>query len=168
MKFSQLRKPLFEYWFASQVCVRLCWFPILLRFRTLPELLEQLTLRKGHRDRRTRPTFDRAVQIIVRVCHLRLFRGPCFPRACLRQALTMYAILTDLGYTVTIHFGVTKSGNQLRGHSWVTLEGKPIAENEDPGASHQIVYSYPSTQLANQPRSARDVTEILGPNADIF
>lgn len=161
MKFSQLRKPWFEYWFAAHVCVRLCWVSILLRVRTLPELLEQLTLRERHRDRRTRPTLDRAVQIIVRVCHLRLFRGRLFPRTCLRQALTLYDMLTYLGYAVTIHFGITKCGEQLRGHSWVTLEGKPIAENGNPGASHQILYSYPSSQ----PGSAQDVPEIFESNA---
>lgn len=164
MKFSQLRKPWVEYWFASQVCVRLCWVSILLRFRTLPELLEQLTQREGQKGRRTRPTLDRAVQIIVRVCHLRPFRGPFFPRTCLRQALTLYDMLTYLGYTVTIHFGILKMGGQLRGHSWVTLDGKALAENGDPGASHRIVYSYPSSQ----PGSAQDVTEMFGSNATLF
>jgi hypothetical protein len=47
MKFSQLKKPWFEYWFAANVCVRLCWLSILLRVRTLPELLEQLTPERG-------------------------------------------------------------------------------------------------------------------------
>ena len=164
MQFLQLKKPWFEYWFAAQVCVRCCRLPILLQFRTLPELLEQLTLRKGHRDRRTRPTLDRAVQIIVRVCHLGLFRGRLFPRTCLRQALTLYDMLTYLGYAVTIYFGIFKIGEQLRGHSWVTLDGKALAENGVPGASHHIVYSYPS----NQPGSAQDVTEMFGPNAKLF
>lgn len=164
MKLSRLRKPWFEYWFAAQVFVRLCWFPILLRFRTLPELLEQLTQREGQRGRRAVPTLDRAVEIIVRVSHLRPFRGPLFPRTCLRQALTLYDMLTYLGYAVTIHFGILKAGQELRGHSWVTLDGKPVAENGDPRACHHLVYSYPS----NQPGSARDVTEIFGSNAKLF
>jgi transglutaminase superfamily protein len=164
MKCSQPNKPWFEYWFAAQVSMRLCCVSILLRFRTLPELLEQLTTRVGQRGRRTRPTLDRAVQIVVRVCHFRLFRGPLFPRPCLRQALTLYDMLTYLGYPVTIHFGILKTGNQLSGHSWVTLDGKPIAENGDPGASHRIVYSYPS----NQPGFAQDVAKMLGSNAKLF
>jgi len=164
MKFSQLKKPWFEYWFAAHVCVRLCRVSILLRFRTLPELLEQLAPREGHRDRKTHPTLDRAVQIIVRVCYLRLFRGRLFPRTCLRQALTLYDMLTYLGYAVTIYFGILKIGEQLRGHSWVTVEGASIAENGDSGASHRVVYSYPSSQ----PGSAQDVTEMFGPSAKSF
>ena len=164
MQRSQLRKPWFEYWFAAHVSVRLCWFPILLHFRTLPELLEQLTRRKGKRRRKPRPTLDRAVEIIVRVCHLRPFRGRLFPRTCLRQALALYDMLTYLGYAVTIHFGILKIGEELRGHSWVTLEGKPMAEKGDPGICHHLVYSYPSSQ----PGSAQDVTEIFGVNAKLF
>ena len=164
MNFSQPRKPWFEYWFATHVIVRLCRLPILLRFRTLPKLLEQLTKRERQRGRKSPPTLDRAVQIIVRVCHLRPFRGPLFPRTCLRQALALYDMLTYLGYAVTIHFGILKMGEELRGHSWVTVEGKAIAENGDPGVSHHIVYSYPS----NQPGSARDVVEMLGSNAKLF
>ncbi len=164
MKFSQLRKPWVDCWFAAKVMVRCCWLPILLRFRTLPELLEQLTQRKGQRRKRIRPTLDRAVQIIVRVCHLRPFRRPFFPRTCLRQALALYDMLTYLGYAVIIHFGILKMGEELRGHSWVTLDGKPIAENGDPGACHHIVYSYPSSQ----PGSARDGAEMFGSHAKLF
>jgi hypothetical protein len=47
MKLTQPNKPWFEYWFAAQVSARLCWIPILLRFRTLPEFLEQMTARVG-------------------------------------------------------------------------------------------------------------------------
>jgi len=159
-----MRKLWWEYWFAAHVGVRLGWLTVLLQFRTLPELLEQLTQRERQRGRRTRPTLDRAVEIIVRVCHLRPFRGPLFPRTCLRQALALYDMLRYLGYAVTIHFGILKIGEELRGHSWVTLEGKPLAENGDPGACHRIVYSYPSSQ----PGSARDASEMFGSNAKLF
>lgn len=164
MNLSRLRKPWGEYWFAAHVILRVCWFPILLRFHTLPELLEQLTPQVGQKSRRTRPSLNRSVQLIVRVCHLRPFREPLFPRTCLRQALALYDILTDMGYAVTIHFGIRKMGGQLRGHSWVTLEGKPVAESGDPGASHRIVYSYPSSQ----PGFAQDVAEMFGSNPKLF
>jgi hypothetical protein len=164
MKLHRLKKPWFEYWFAAKVMVRCCWFPILLRFRTLPELLEQLTQREGQKVKRASPTLERAIEIIVRVCHLHPFCGPLFPRTCLRQALALYDMLTYLGYTVTIHFGILKMGEELRGHSWVTLDGEPLAENGDPGSCHRIVYSYPSSQ----PGSARDVSEMFGANAKLF
>jgi hypothetical protein len=51
-----------------------------------------------------------------------------------------------MGYAVTIHFGVHKVGEELRGHSWVTIQGTPVAESIPAGVFH-CVYSYPSVVL---------------------
>jgi Transglutaminase-like superfamily len=80
--------------------------------------------------------------MVVQLCHLRLFRSPLFPRACLRQALTLYAVLTRLGYPMQVHFGVQKAGENLHGHSWVTVQGTPVAEQTQTEL-FPIVYSYP-------------------------
>jgi hypothetical protein len=61
--------------------------------------------------------------------------------------------LTRLGYLVTFHFGVAKVGEVLDGHSWVTVEGQPVAERL-PLEHWQIVYAYPSVP-ARAPRDAR-------------
>lgn len=34
-----------------------------------------------------------------------------------------------MGYPATIHFGVRKEGQEVEGHSWVTLYGRPVAES---------------------------------------
>ena len=70
---------------------------------------------------------DHAVRTVVRVCQARLFRLPIFPRACLRQALALYYVLTALGYPATIHFGARKGDEALHGHSWVTIRGMSVA-----------------------------------------
>ena len=64
--------------------------PILLRLYPLPTLLHRLTPAKGHRTLSLAPVeMERIVRLVVRLCHLRLFRPPLFPRACLRQALAL-------------------------------------------------------------------------------
>jgi hypothetical protein len=88
---------------------------------------------------------DQAVRMVVRVCRLKLFRLPLFPRACLRQSLALYYALARLGYPVQIHFGVQKKGKRLYGHSWVTLHGRPVAEKARIEV-FKAVYSYPSEQ----------------------
>jgi hypothetical protein len=103
------------------------------------------------------------VALVRQLCHLRPFRGSCFPRACLRQALTLYYVLTRMGYPVTIHFGVAKAGDALDGHSWVTIHGQPVAERLEP-ERWQIVYSYPSASTCS-PQEAREPlagVELLG------
>ena len=86
---------------------------------------------------------DRAVQIVVRMCRLGIFHLPLFPQTCLRQSLALYRVLTRMGYPVEIHFGIRKDGEDLQGHSWVTIEGKPVADRTRMDV-FKAVYSYPS------------------------
>jgi hypothetical protein len=92
------------------------------------------------------------VALVRQLCHLRPFRGPFFPMACLRQALALYYVLTRMGYPVTIHFGVAKTGEALDGHSWVTIQGQPVAERLQP-ERWQTVYSYPSAAVCSSPEA---------------
>jgi Transglutaminase-like superfamily len=80
---------------------------------------------------------------VVQLCQARLFRLPLFPRPCLRQALALYYVLTRMDYPVAIHFGVCKTGEELHGHSWVTFQGKLVAERTRIDI-FTIVYSYPA------------------------
>ena len=149
-----------DSWLAIQVGVLLCRLPVLLRLYALPTLLDRLTAPDA--TVMTAPDDvikrDRAVQLVLRVCQLRPFRSRLFPRVCLRQALALYSTLTSLGYTVSIHFGILKKGEELRGHSWVTVKGMPVAERRDSSA-YRIVYSYPS----GQPDFGQNVKEVFKP-----
>jgi hypothetical protein len=87
---------------------------------------------------------------VARLCRRRFFRRPPFPRACLRQALALYYVLTRLGYAVEIHFGIQKAVEVLHGHSWVTVQGEQMAEHA-PLDVFSIIYSYASV-VARSPR----------------
>jgi len=50
-----------------------------------------------------------------------------------------------MGYPVEIHFGVRKDGNALHGHSWITLDGKPLGER-NPTDVFRPIYSYPAVE----------------------
>jgi hypothetical protein len=91
------------------------------------------------------------VALVVQMCQRWPLPGASFPRACLRQALTLYYVFTRLGYPVTLHFGVAKVGEALDGHSWVTVAGQPVAERR-PLEPWRIVYTYPSV-AARAPRA---------------
>jgi Transglutaminase-like superfamily len=132
-----------QCWFALRVAVWLCCLPILLRLHSLPALLRHLTHARARRRRRSSLDMNQAVSIVVRLCNLRLFRLPVFPQACLRQSLALYCVLTRMGYRAEIHFGVAKNGADLRGHSWVMVEGDPVAERA-PTEAFRPIYSFPS------------------------
>jgi hypothetical protein len=90
----------------------------------------------------------RAVQIVARICRMRLFQQPVFPRPCLRRALALYSVLSRMGYPVEIHFGVRRDGRDLHGHSWVTLKGEPLGERT-PEEPFRAIYSYPTVSYCS-------------------
>jgi hypothetical protein len=130
-----------QFVLAARVGAWLSALPIVLRTRTLPLLLEQLAA-SAERPRSGNPLdLNEAVQVVVRVCRMRIFRLPVFPRPCLRRALALYYFLGRMGYPIEIHFGVRKDGRDLHGHSWVTLQGKLLRER-NPTEAFSTIYSY--------------------------
>jgi hypothetical protein len=77
---------------------------------------------------------------------LPLFSLPIFPRACMRQSLALYRELTRMGYSAAIHFGVRREGSELIGHSWVTVNGIPVAESL-PLQALLVTYSYSASTI---------------------
>ena len=128
-------------WLRVWVGLWLCGLPLRLRVFSLPTFLHHLTLARRTRGRRLE--MDHAVATVVRLCQAWLFRLPLFPRPCLRQALALYYVLTRMGVPVAIHFGVRKEGEALRGHSWVTCQGTPVAERARTDL-FTVVYSHPA------------------------
>jgi hypothetical protein len=125
---------------AFDLLLWLFWMPFMMRIHTLPILLKRL----AHNEKRKRsmPLND-AVGIVTRLCNLRPFRSRLFPKRCLRQSLTLYHALSQMGYPVEIHFGIHKGEADLQGHSWVTIQGKPVAERTGMEI-FRSVYSQPS------------------------
>lgn len=132
-----------ELWFALRLGMWLCLLPIFLCVRSLPMLLQHLTPVREQQKRISSIETGRAVRIVVRLCQMRLFYLPIFPRPCLRQALALYRTLNRMGYSVEIHFGVLKDEKNFHGHSWVTMQGEPVADTARSGV-FKVVYSYPS------------------------
>jgi hypothetical protein len=133
---------LLKAWLAVDVALWLSSLPALLRVHTIPTLLKRL----GASERQKAPPridLNDAVKIVTRVCSLRPFRARFFPKLCLRQSLVLYRTLSRLGYPVEIHFGVKKDGRTLHGHSWVTLQGEPLADTAQHGMFRSL-YSYRS------------------------
>ena len=83
---------------------------------------------------------QRAVGLVLRLCHRRPFRSALFPKACLRQSLALYHALTYLGFPVEFHLAVRKQGEELIAHSWVTLSGIPVAEKTIPDVMKLLIH----------------------------
>jgi hypothetical protein len=102
------RVMLSQVWRAVRVGVWLLGLPIRLRRQSLPRLLDGLAVVKGQPSSGSPQEMDRMVRLVVGVCHLRCFRHPLFPRACLRQALALYYTLHRYFLCVDILLGIIK------------------------------------------------------------
>jgi Transglutaminase-like superfamily len=132
---------------ALDLVLWLCWLPVILRVHTIPLLLNRLSRSEKHIRRMPMGSWD-VVGIVTRICNLRPFRSRFFPKVCLRQSLTLYRTLSQMGYPVEIHFGTLKDGEDFYGHSWVTIHGEPLADTARSGV-FRVLYSYPYNPLSS-------------------
>jgi hypothetical protein len=144
-----LRHPIREDFLAKAVLgfdllLWLFWLPVILRIYTVPILLKRFARRKAHLEK-TPMELREAIGIVTWVCNLRVFRSRIFPKPCLRQSLTLYRTLNQMGYPVEIHFGVRKDDKNFQGHSWVTIRGESVADTA-PDGHFKAVYSHPEVR----------------------
>jgi hypothetical protein len=62
---------------------------------------------------------------------LRLARLTGLPdRDCLQRSLLLYRVLSHVGAEPTLVIGFQRTNGQIRGHAWVTVDGRAIVEPE--------------------------------------
>jgi hypothetical protein len=88
---------------------------------------------------------QRAAKIVRRIAGMRIFRMSVFPRPCLRRALVLFKHLRRMGYPASFVIGVLTHGNNLRAHSWVTVNTRMVGE-PDSTSRYRPVYTYPATE----------------------
>jgi len=125
---------------ALDIVLWFLWLLVMLRIHSIPMLLKGLARKNRRREASMR--LGDVIGIVTHISSLRLFRSRFFPKLCLRQSLALYRTLTQMGYPVKIHFGARKDGEDLHGHSWVTLHGEPVADTA-PNEIFKVLYSYP-------------------------
>jgi len=65
---------------------------------------------------------------------------------CLIRSLVLFYFARRNGLPVHFHCGVFQVGKALDGHAWLSLEGKPFFEKEDPYTRYTVTYSFPNQQ----------------------
>jgi len=137
-----------KYWTVLRVGLIVGWVRLLLRFNSLPLVLERLSLR-SRAGRSDDATMRKLIYYVDR--WLQLFpyneRGNCFPRA-----LALYRLARQLGYPVRFHCGVRKEASNLDGHAWLTLDSEAFYEPGKQWRCFAITFSYPSDSVSGVSR----------------
>lgn len=137
---------------ALDLFLWLCWLPVALRIYGVPTLLERFSPGTRHKVK-MEMELPMMIEIATRICHLRPFRSRIFPKPCLRQSLALFRTLSRMGYPAAMHFGISKEGPNFRGHSWVTMNGDPVADTA-PYETFSPIYSYSSVRSPLMPANA--------------
>jgi hypothetical protein len=73
-------------------------------------------------------------------------------RPCLLRCLVLYRYCRKRGVPAAVHFGVrTEGGDDLKGHSWISLHGTPLFEAEEDLRAYACVYAYPDNERGSDP-----------------
>lgn len=62
---------------------------------------------------------------------------------CLRRSLLRYHFLRRAGLPLVVHFGARRLGEEIGGHAWLTLDGRPYHERPEHYQSYTVMWSYP-------------------------
>jgi transglutaminase superfamily protein len=67
-------------------------------------------------------------------------RGNCLPRS-----LVIFHLARWWGLPVRFHCGIRRDGERLQGHAWLSLQGEPFLEANNPEENYVVTFSYPDT-----------------------
>ncbi len=125
--------------------VRLLGRMALLRLRLRLQTPQELLARLPRVQRRSEGDCDwDRVERIASYSHW-IARGLLAPsKPCLLRSLARYHFYSEMGLSVRIHFGVKPDlKRRIEGHSWLTLEGRPLCEVGRALEQYQSIFSYP-------------------------
>jgi hypothetical protein len=120
-------------------------FVLLIALRVLLRLVPLGTLLRWLEPRRTPDaadpqTFARAVACTEALLWRISFplRGVCLPRS-----LTLYHFARRCGIPARLHCGVRRVDGGFQGHAWLSLDGRPFLEADDPRPVYAVTFSFP-------------------------
>jgi hypothetical protein len=128
-----------KYWMVAGAGLLLCTVRLLLRWRSLPQVLDVLNRAAGT-VRRDIATLEPRIYYVDRWLEVFPYntKGNCFPRA-----LALYWLARRVGCPVRFCCGIKREDAKLDGHAWLTLDQKPFHELSEQWRQYTVTFSYP-------------------------
>jgi hypothetical protein len=125
-------------WLFIRIGIWIGLVSILLRLISLPGLMKILSPQKISNKKWPRDK-------LVNFSSFWLGREAAFfQRSCLKRSLVLYRYLNMQSDRAQFLIGVRKEDGELKGHSWIAIDGEPLFQNDD--ISYRLIYSYPESQ----------------------
>ena len=148
-KAFQLRDPR-KLGLFLKVLVSIPVLRLLLAGMKIPRLLESLDRASRKREPFGPPELEWA-RLAWKYVNFLLLTCLKVQRPCLLRSLVLFRLFRKAGLQAKIHMGVKRNGPLLEGHSWLSLNGDLLLEENDPQMTYTRTYSYPDE--GNQFRS---------------
>jgi len=116
--------------------------PLMLKYMKIQSLVSWIDPRRSH-QLNGRISIERVIYLCSRIQDMLRRRGLRY--TCLRRSLLLFHFLRYYGQRVIINFGIKWKGNDLTGHSWLTLDGEPYLEPEGKPEKFTFVFSLPDS-----------------------
>jgi len=125
-------------WLFIRVGVWIALVTLLLRLVSMPRMMRMLAPRKISAKKWPRSK-------IVNFASFWLGRERAFyQRSCLKRSLVLFRYLNMQSDPAQFIIGVRKEKGELRGHSWIMIEGKPLFDDED--MNYKVIFRCPEDQ----------------------
>lgn len=129
-----------EFFLIIRITAFLAALPFGLRINRIQDLVSKITPTRTAGI--THPlTLDRIIYLCDRL--IRIFTRFGYHYSCLRRCLLLYHFLRCYRVPVSISFGAKWKGDELTGHSWLTLDRELYLENEDKADQFTPFFSLP-------------------------
>ena len=134
-KFQTLVQSPSELWVFAKIGVWILIVTLLLRLVSIPRMMALLSPHPNSRKGLPRTK-------LVNFCSFWLGRETAFlQRSCLKRSLVLFRYLNMQGEAARFFIGVRKEDGELKGHSWIMLDGKPLFPEDD--LNYKLIFSYP-------------------------
>jgi len=137
-EFSTLVETPPELWLFLRIGLWILIVTILLRATAINRMMTILAPRKSSPGK-----FKR--EKIVNFTSFWLGRERAFlQRSCLKRSLVLFRYLNMQSERARFFIGVRKENGELRGHSWITVDGKSLFPEDD--LNYKTVFSHPQSE----------------------
>lgn len=131
-----------ELFLTLRIFIFMISIPLMLKYMKIQSLVSCIDPRRSHKLS-DRISIERVIYLCNRIQDMLRERGLKY--TCLRRSLLLFHFLRYYGQKVVINFGIKWKGNDLTGHSWLTLDGEPYLEPEGKPGKFTFVFSLPDS-----------------------
>jgi len=134
-----------ELFLTLRIFVFMISLPLMMKIIKPGKLFSWIEPGKSH-ELGDKLIIERVIYLCNRIMGILRKRG--FKYTCLRRSLLLFHFLRYYGQKVIINFGIKWKGDDLTGHSWLTLDGEPYLEPEGKPEKFTFIFSLPDSSGA--------------------